>query len=158
MTFKVRDKRNKGWFYIDNEYLNGLGRYLGPTCIAVYVSLCRHANNNQECFPSQTKIAEEIGSTDRSVRRAIKKLEEHNVIRLIRERKSGGQWLNNTYYLLDKVEWVYPKDTISYGSPEDKNDTTRGHHFLLRILILTRLIPRRLKVLLLKNPITVEKR
>jgi len=124
--FKVRDKRNKGWFYLDNEYLNGIGKHLGPTGIAVYVSLCRHADQDQKCFPSQEKIAEEIGSTDRSVRRHLKKLEEFNIIQLEKVRTSRGRWLNNVYYLLDKTEWRYPKETMSYGKPEDKNDRSIG--------------------------------
>jgi DNA-binding transcriptional ArsR family regulator len=124
--FKVRDKRNKGWFFLDNEYLNGIGKHLGPTGIAVYVSLCRHADQEQKCFPSQKTIAEEIGSTDRSVRRHLKKLEELNIIQLEKVRTSEGKWLNNIYWLLDKTEWDYPEETISYGKPEDKKDKPIG--------------------------------
>jgi DNA-binding transcriptional ArsR family regulator len=124
--FKVRDKRNKGWFYLDNEYLNGIGKHLGPTGIAVYVSLCRHADDNQSCFPSQELIAKEIGSTDRSVRTHLKKLEELNIIKAEKVRTSEGKWLNNTYYLVDKSEWIYPEETISCGKPEEINDTAIG--------------------------------
>lgn len=129
--FKVRDRRNKGWFYLDNEYLNGIGKHLGPTGISVYVSLCRHADDEQKCFPSQDLIAKEIGSSSRNVRRYLRKLQELNIIQLKKTRKSGGQWLNNTYYLLDKSEWIYPEDTLSHGEPGDKNDTAIGqkrHH------------------------------
>ncbi len=124
--FKVRDKRNKGWFYLDNEYLNGIGKYVGPTGISVYVSLCRHANEEQSCFPAQDTIAKEIGTSDRSVKRYIKKLEDFNIIRIEKTRTSHGKWLNNTYYLLDKTEWKYPRDTMSYGNPRDKNDRAMG--------------------------------
>jgi hypothetical protein len=124
--FKVRDKRNKGWFYLDNEYLNGFGSILGADAIAVYVSLCRHSNDEQRCFPSQETIAREINRSERRVREVIKQLEENKIIKIIKERSDGGTWLNNTYYLLDKTEWKYPKAHSSYGSPEANDDTTRG--------------------------------
>ena len=125
--FKVRDKRNKGWFYLDNEYLNGIGRHLGPIGIAVYVSLCRHADNEQKCFPAQDTIAIEIGAGVRSVRNYLKKLQKLNIIQLKKIRTSEGKWLNNTYFLLDKSEWNYPEATGAYGKPEANNDTAIGN-------------------------------
>lgn len=125
--FKVRDKRNKGWFYLDNEYLNGIGKNLGPIGIAVYVSLCRHADNEQKCFPSQETIAKEIGAGVRSVRNYLKKLEELNIIQLEKVRTAEGKWLNNTYFLLDKTEWNYPKATGAYGNPEANKDIAIGN-------------------------------
>jgi hypothetical protein len=124
--FKVRDKRSKGWFYLDNEYLNGIGKHLGPIGIAVYVSLCRHADNEQKCFPSQETIAKEIGTGIRSVRNYLKKLENLNIIQLEKTRQAEGKWLNNTYFLLDKTEWKYPEATGAYGKPEANNDTAIG--------------------------------
>ena len=125
--FKVRDRRNKGWFYLDNEYLNGLGKHLGPIGISVYVALCRHADDEQKCFPSQELIAEEIGAGVRSVRNYLKKLEKHNIIRLEKVRTSDGRWLNNTYYLVDKTEWRYPQATDAYGKPRAIDDLAIGN-------------------------------
>ena len=56
-TFEVRDRREKGWFYIDNEYLNGFAKHFGAIGTAIYVSLCRHADGEQKCYPSQKLIA-----------------------------------------------------------------------------------------------------
>lgn len=122
--FKVRDRRKKGWFYLDNEYLNGLGKYFGPVGIAVYVALCRHADHDQRCFPAQELIAEETGVTPRTVIKYIKLLEKHNVIAKDRQRKHGGKWLNNTYYLLDKSEWIYPSELSSHGDNQVKQKTS----------------------------------
>jgi len=127
--FKVRDKRNKGWFYLDNEYLNGIGKHVGPIGIAVYVCLCRHADGEQKCFPSQDTISEEIGASTRSVREYLKKLEKLNIIQLKKVRTKSGKWLNNTYYLLDKTEWTYPSATSSDGKPQANNDTAIGKRF-----------------------------
>lgn len=128
-NFKVRDMRKKGWFFLDNEYLNGMGKYVGPIGIAVYVSLCRHSDNEQKCFPSQETIAREIGSSERSVREYLKKLESLNIIVSMKERKSDGSWLNNVYYLLDKTEWTQPEAGGSDGQPEANDDTARGRRF-----------------------------
>lgn len=133
---KVRDKRNKGWFYLDNEYLNGLGKQLGAIGVAVYVSLCRHANEEQFCFPSQETIAEELNISPRTVKRYIGLLVEHNVI-YIERTKTGRKWAHNTYYLLDKSEWIYNKnpsgDTVArdiQGTETtvsgDRNDNVQG--------------------------------
>ena len=85
---KIRDKRNKEWFIIDNAYLNGYAKIFGAVGTAIYISLCRHANNEtQECFPSQELIAKELGITDRTVRNYIKKFEEWNLI-LVKRKKS----------------------------------------------------------------------
>lgn len=116
--FIVRDKRNKGWFYLDNEYLNGLGKHMGPIGIAVYVSLCRHADGQQTCFPAQELIAEETGVGERTVRKYIDLLKKYNVIAVEREKK-GRKWANNLYYLLDKSQWQYPKEVSQAPDASD---------------------------------------
>jgi hypothetical protein len=123
--FKIRDKRQKGWFYLDNEYLNGLGKEMGPIGIAVYVSLCRHADQDQKCFPAQQTIAEEIGVGTRTVVNYLGRLEERNVIRKKRERTNDGKWLNNVYYLIDKTEWVYPSARDADGKPSANKDKAK---------------------------------
>ena len=112
--FKVRDKRNRGWFFIDNEYINGYGKYFGPVGISIYVVLCRHANGEQECFPSQQLIADKVGVTRRTVITYLKKFVKFNMIHIEKERK-GGRWLNNLYILLDKDEWIIPSAIGSHG-------------------------------------------
>jgi hypothetical protein len=104
MKFKIRDLRDK-YFQIDDVYLNGYAKLLNPYSTAVYLSLCRHASKDQECFPSQKLIAEEHNITTKSVKRAIKKLRDINIIAVIQERNVGGKWLNNVYVLLDKSMW-----------------------------------------------------
>src|SRR3954470_23417222 len=113
---KVRDRRNKGWFYLDNEYLNGYGRIFGAIGTAIYVSLCRHADNDQKCFPSQALIGNELGINPRTVRRYIKKFEESNLIQVHREKDENGRWIGNVYWLVDKTEWKSPEDIKSYGT------------------------------------------
>lgn len=108
--FKIRDLRKKEQYKIDDEYLNNYAKLVKPTATAVYNSLSRHAGfHTQESFPSEKLIAEEHGIEVRSVRRAIKKLKEYNIIKVKQVKNKKGNWLNNVYFLLDKTEWVKPK-------------------------------------------------
>jgi len=106
--FEVRDIRTKSFYRVDDAYLNGYARVLKPTATAVYNSLCRHADINQESFPSLKTIAEEHGIAVKSVQRAIKKLKEYNIIHYEQIRGEKGKWLRNRYTLLDKSAWKKP--------------------------------------------------
>ncbi len=126
--FKIRDKRSKGWFWLDNEYLNGFAKVFGATGTTIYISLCRHANSKQKCFPSQRLIGEELNLTDRVVRKYLKWFVNCRLISIKKERKDG-KFLNNIYTLLDKEEWLSPEECSSYGtrgtkkhSPEERSD------------------------------------
>jgi predicted transcriptional regulator len=125
---KIRDKRNKEWFIVDNAYLNGYAKIFGAVGTAIYISLCRHADNDtQKCFPSQKLIAEELGISERTIRRYIDKFADWNLISIERGKDpTTGQNLNNIYLLIDKSQWKKkPEDTKSAGKPEDNNDTSR---------------------------------
>jgi len=134
--FKVRDFRKKGFFVIDDAYLNGYARFFPHSVTLVYLSLCRHADKEQSSFPAQELIAKQHNMNVRTVRRAIKALLEANIIAVKRERSKKGTWMRNTYYLLDKTEWlppdkITPKKTRGHqcpmDKPEDISDQTRGH-------------------------------
>ena len=133
--FKVRDKRNKGWFYLDNEYLNGYAKLVGPVATAIYVSLCRHANDNQQCFPSRKKMAEEFNISEKTIKRHLKKLEKYNLISVQQEKGENGKFKNNVYTLMDKDVWSPPwgqkGTTVNRGDKLSstvgtKRDTTVG--------------------------------
>lgn len=129
--FQVRDFREKGFFMVDNIYVNGYAKKLGPHATAVYLSLCRHADKEQRCFPSQDLISEELGMHRRTVIRKLKLLEEWNMIKKEKHRADKGKYVNNIYYLLDKSEWkTIPCDTESHGQPCDReyeNHVTQSH-------------------------------
>ena len=60
---------------IGNIVYNGYGKFLGGIGVSIYVDLCRHADNNQKCFPSEKTIAEELRLTDRTIRKYLKLME-----------------------------------------------------------------------------------
>lgn len=114
----IRDKREKNWFYIDNQYLNGYAKILGSICTVTYLSLCRHADESEQtCFPQMRTIAEENGISVKSVERAIKKLEEWNIIS-VEKRKVEGRQISNLYTLLSKSVWAKKPTDNSPTDPQ----------------------------------------
>lgn len=131
---EIRDNRQKDWFWLDNEYLNGYAKHLGVYCSAVYISLCRHADNKtQSCYPSMKLIAEENGMSVKTVERATKTLEEWGIVSIKRTKKEDGTQANNLYTLTAKSLWKKkPTDLQSLGNrqthspkPTDSDDQNR---------------------------------
>ena len=102
---------------VDDAYLNGYAKHLGPAKSVVYLSLCRHVDKDQYAFPSEELIAKEFNISVRTVASAIALLKKWNLISIKREKDKKGKWLRNTYYLLDKSEWKKPDDNESHKSP-----------------------------------------
>ncbi len=101
--FQVRDLRQKQWFIVDDRYLNGYARLLGPYASMVYFVLCRHADSRfQSCYPSISLIAAKVGISERQVMRSIRKLQEYNIIRVGKRPRHNA----NVYHLLDKAQWI----------------------------------------------------
>jgi len=117
--FEVRDLRKKDKFVIDDEYLNGYARICGIYATGVYVSLCRHADKEQKCWPSIRKISAELNISQVMVQKALKILERHRIIM----RKQMGKGLNNRYILIDKSLWVRvsPDSTLLSTSVSPSN-------------------------------------
>lgn len=58
-----------------------------PLAIAVYVTLCKYANSDKVCHPSQKQIAEDLGlsaSSVKTIRRALRSLEERGYLKQFR--------------------------------------------------------------------------
>jgi len=98
----IRDLRSKEKYILDDTYLNGYARFVGPYSTCVYNSLCRHANKVQKSWPSIIKIAEEHGIGRNSVINGIKRLEFWQII----QKDRIGKKANNRYDLLDKSCWI----------------------------------------------------
>lgn len=127
---KIRDLREK-FFQVDDEYLNGYAKLCGINATGVYLSLCRHANKEQRCFPSKKLIATELAISERSVYRALEILESWNIVRKEGQgRKSDGSYRNTLYTLFDKSSWKpKPSATQSLGSrlpPEHPPSATQS--------------------------------
>lgn len=136
--FEVRDRRDKGWFYMDNEYLNGYAKYFGAIGTAVYLSLCRHADAEQKCFPSQQLMAKELNVTTKTIRKYLNLLVKHRLISVKKHKNEESRQMNNVYFLLKRTYWTKPEVTVTHGSktkaesnsrpkPEVNDDRNRGY-------------------------------
>ena len=65
----------KDWFWMNNEAIQII-RDAGPMAFCVYAALLKFAGGERTCYPSSTSLAEEVGSTRRTVFTAIKALEK----------------------------------------------------------------------------------
>jgi len=101
---KIRDKRHDNRFYLDNEILDGYAKFIGIHAVGVYVALVRHSKN-ETCWPSIIHIGAELGISKSTVKRAIRKLLDYNIIMVEMKYKIKGGRGNNNYYLLDRTEW-----------------------------------------------------
>jgi len=123
----IRDSRDKNWFWIENECIDLYTKHMGVFSIAVYLSLCRHADNEtQQCFPSMDLISDELGISKSTVVRSIKTLQEWNFISVVKSKKEDGTQANNIYTLISsKLRRQIPsvQETIGSASTECPIDT-----------------------------------
>lgn len=131
-NFRVRDLRKKDQYKVDDAYLNGYARLCGVYATAVYNSLSRHADyETQACFPSIELIAEQHNISKPTVIKAIRVLQQWNIVSVSRNKDSETKrQLPNVYLLLDKSEWV-PKDSrVNHvdSEPSKSHDKSRVNH------------------------------
>jgi hypothetical protein len=82
-TFAIRDNRQAGWWWANNDVIDVYGQELGTHGIAVYCVLARHANNrSQQCWPGVRRIAELIGTSPRHVTAALRRLEAAGLVQI----------------------------------------------------------------------------
>lgn len=97
--------RVKEKFIVDDAYMNGYAKICGPMATCVYLSLCRHAGQTQESFPSLVRMADQLGVHRTTIIRSIKILERHRIIRVFSVKSVRGDYASNIYVLLDKQHW-----------------------------------------------------
>jgi biotin operon repressor len=117
----VRSLRDGPWYWAPRVVIQEMAKVLGFLALAVYHFLASMADGDQTCFPSQTHIAERLGCSRTSVTGAIKALEAHGLVRVIRMGKS-----QNKYQLL-KVGGSPDRPAMSIRetlnvNPDDTND------------------------------------
>lgn len=137
MERRIIDKRKKEKFMVDDAYLNGMAKICGWQGTIVYASLCRHANINQESFPSIKLMAEQHNLSRPTIIKGIESLERRKVIEVKKTRTKDGKWLNNTYILLDKSEWDYTQVNVVDTAIQVNVETTpskRGIHSQVNVV------------------------
>lgn len=98
MTDKIVDRRRKNFFITENELVDreDLTIYEKMT----YQVLSRYADANYQAFPSYDTLVKKTGASKSTVLRAIKSLQEKNLIRKeVRKRENEGN-TSNLYTVL----------------------------------------------------------
>jgi len=117
-------RRRSGWFWIDNEVFD---LQLKPSVFMVYCFLVRIADRGSEiaCI-SIRKMAKILDMSPWTVQKALKKLEDLNMIRKTRRETAKGNKIANLYRLTPKEDWVYQK--MAQGVPKNGTGCTKKWH------------------------------
>jgi len=97
----IKDGRKPGWYWADNEIIDVYGAQMKPGGLAIYHAMCRHANEQGECFPSHGLLARETGMSVTTAKKYIKLLRKLELIEkeVRRYAKTGPR--SNMYTLLE---------------------------------------------------------
>lgn len=97
-TTRVRDIRQPGHFWADNEIVDDYLPAIGVYGFAVYMMLAKHSNaKTGQCDPSVEGLARKLGISSPTVRKALDKLEETGLITIRhRHKERGGKLINQT--------------------------------------------------------------
>lgn len=122
-TFIVRDRR-PGYLRVYNDLYDRFGAQLGPYGLAVYVALCRYANQDSECWPSYNTIAKGTGMSRRKVIYEVQKMEQLGIIAIERNHHTS-----NVFILLDTSASCAPlpgaHDAPPHARHAPKQDTVK---------------------------------
>jgi len=132
MKEAVRSGRRANFYITENSFIDHYAREVGTTGIAVYHTLARYANcETRSTWVGTARVADLLGVDQRTVQRALKKLESLNLIRIIRSSNM------TTYFLVPvplrpKTATVIPLfDQIpdhELSSPVDDEEATLTSH------------------------------
>jgi hypothetical protein len=81
-----------------------------------YAVLLSYAWQAEQCFPGQQRMAEDLGTTDRSVRTFLSELKERGYI----DWKQQGLNRPNVYYILDYQPLTLEADRKQASGPDRK--------------------------------------
>jgi hypothetical protein len=98
---RVHDGRKRGWFWVHDRIFDEWGETLGAVNLAVYMCLCRHADDAGQCYPSFATIARKCGVGRRTAITAVAALERHGLIAKSPRTATQGDPDSNIYTLLE---------------------------------------------------------
>jgi hypothetical protein len=129
-SLAIRDQRQPGWYFVDNEIIDQHGRQLGAYGVAVYNVLSRYAKNRtQQVDLSARDIGAAIGISQDRVRKSLADLMGVGLIDLvIPERRAPG--LITTITLLNVKQELNATRSVdrkterhTFCSPQELNAT-----------------------------------
>jgi hypothetical protein len=124
-SLSIRDQRQPGWFFVDNEIVDVFGERLGAYGIAVYCVLSRYAKNgSQQVNLSARDIGKALSISQDRVRKSLTDLVEVELIHLlIPEHPAPG--LISTITLLNVK--VNRTPHVQFSHPTERHTFSSGH-------------------------------
>ncbi|MHB9026282.1 MAG: helix-turn-helix domain-containing protein [Armatimonadota bacterium] len=109
--FHVRDQRDPGWAWFDNEIIDVYarricadGKPLGVGGVAVYAMLARFAGTRGHCHLSLSRIADTLGISRPTVIKYLGKLEEMGLIAKVTHMVEGKAEQECNEYIMLKIK------------------------------------------------------
>ena len=97
-VFQIIDEQTHHFTIIYHEMRDVFARRIGIAGVAVYYILKARANVKGFCYPSIKSISEDLDTSESTVKRTLKLLEDEKLIRIVSRKEQG---LPNYYALLD---------------------------------------------------------
>jgi hypothetical protein len=110
----LNEALKKGFTQIPNYILRDSKLSFGARL--VYAVLLSYAWQEDSCFPGQERIAEDLGTSDRSVRTYLSELKERRYV----DWKQQGLNKTNVYYILDYQPLKSEADRKQASGPDRK--------------------------------------
>ena len=85
-------------------------------CVLIALADCLNSETGA-CFPSQATLAFEIGTTERTIREHLSRLEKAGYIKRNRRNRSNGSRTSDSYILMMDIQ--LEEDSSPYQQPED---------------------------------------
>jgi DNA-binding transcriptional ArsR family regulator len=89
----------RGWHWAENLFVDQYAAEVGINATGVYYVLCRSANEDGQSHRSVSNIAQLLGLHPDTVRKAIKTLQKHGLVK-VKHRRSAGLNKTNIYTVL----------------------------------------------------------
>ena len=124
----VRDNRRRGYFTVDNEFVDYYFPLLSDTAFRIYIALCRIAGKEGTAFPKQKTLAGITNRARQTVNEAVKQLEEFNLIKVQNVFDDDGRQLSNRYILIDKTQWIVPEKENTFEADDLAPPVTPRRH------------------------------
>jgi biotin operon repressor len=107
---------HKGYFVVVPNY--DYIPLMTNSTVKVYLALCKYANAQGQCYPSQNTIAKWSMLSRRQISRCIDELKQMGLITAVPQERSDGGWTNNLYQIQQKKpknDRVFLPDPIDMG-------------------------------------------
>jgi pyocin large subunit-like protein len=132
---ELRDGRERGWWWVDNETSSHWRAKLGPIAWSVYTLLIEMAGNDGNCWPSYATTAERCGISRRSAVSAVRALVDAGLVAVTERRRKGTNERTSNFYLIlggsapaapPVVQDVHPNKTQVNKTQEQESDPKVG--------------------------------